>query len=121
SDITALQTTISNTAAVLVRDPVTLLSLLALLIWTQPKLTLISLIVLPPCVVPIIVYSRKVRQSSTAIQNHYSELGKLMIESFTGNRIIKAYNLENKVIGQFRDTSRKFISHYMRVVRSSEM
>src|SRR5207249_4861167 len=70
---------------------------------------------------PIVVYSRKVRKSSAAIQNHAAELANLMHESFTGNRIIKAYNLEARVQHQFADTCRKFISHYMRVVRSSEI
>jgi subfamily B ATP-binding cassette protein MsbA len=44
-----------------------------------------------------------------------------MHESFTGNRIIKAYNLENKMLVDFRAVTRKFVSQVMRVVRSNEI
>jgi len=120
SDTYALLGIVSNATAVIVKDPVTLLALLAWLFWQQPKLTLVSMVVLPVCVVPIVIYGRKVRRSSGALQTHAAKLTEVMGEAFTGNRIIKAYNLEGAVVGQFRDTARKFISHYMRIVRSSE-
>jgi subfamily B ATP-binding cassette protein MsbA len=44
-----------------------------------------------------------------------------MHESFTGNRIIKANNLEEKAIQQFKEVSQRFISHRMRIVRSEEI
>src|SRR5262249_619785 len=84
-------------------------------------LTLVSLIVLPICLVPVSIYARKVRRSAQAVQSHLAELSSLMHESFTGNRIIKAYNLEGRALGQFTQTTRKFIGQMMRVVRSNEI
>jgi subfamily B ATP-binding cassette protein MsbA len=55
------------------------------------------------------------------MQGHISNLTGLMHESFTGNRIIKAYNLEQTVVGQFRATTRLYISQAMRIVRSNEI
>jgi subfamily B ATP-binding cassette protein MsbA len=69
----------------------------------------------------MIIFGRKVRRSARAVQGHTSDLSKLMHESFTGNRIIKAYNLEDTVLGQFKTTTRKFISHTMRVLRANEI
>ncbi len=120
SDTQSLQNVLSNATAVIVKDPVTLASLLAYVLWQQPKLTLLSLAVLPVCMVPIVIYSRKVRRASRALQTHAAELTEVMGEAFTGNRIIKAYNLEETVTGQFRATAQKFIGHYMRIIRSSE-
>jgi subfamily B ATP-binding cassette protein MsbA len=77
--------------------------------------------VLPVCIIPIIVYGRKVRRSAKEMQNHAASLSKLMHESFTGNRIIKAYNLEDAVLSDFRKTIHKFVSHTMRVVRANEL
>lgn len=120
NDTSTVQLVISNMTAVIVKDPVTLAGLLGYLLYQQPKLTLLALVVLPVCLAPIIIYSRKVRRSSRAMQTHMAELSDVMGEAFTGNRIIKAYNLEPTVIDQFRDTARKFIGHYMRIVRSME-
>ena len=121
SDTLQLQSVISSSTSVMVKDPVKLVALLVYVLWQQPKLTLISMLVMPACVVPIVVYNRKVRRSSYAVQTYYAELATVMSESFTGNRVIKAYNLENTVVEQFRSTARKFIAQVMRIVRSSEI
>jgi subfamily B ATP-binding cassette protein MsbA len=121
SDITMLQNTLTSSIATIIRDPAVLIGLAALLFWKQPTLTFISLLVLPLCIIPVAVYGRKVRHSSAAIQNHFAQLTKIMHETFTGSRVIKAYNLESTAIRQFQQLSGKFIGHYMRVVRSIEI
>jgi subfamily B ATP-binding cassette protein MsbA len=121
NDTHTLQGIISGATAVIVKDPVTLVATLGGLLWFYPKLTLISLIVLPVCMAPIAIYGRKVRRASKAMQTHAAELTTVMSEAFTGTRIIKAYNLEATMAGQFRTTARHFISHYMRIIRSMEI
>ncbi|MBI5384615.1 MAG: ABC transporter ATP-binding protein [Verrucomicrobia bacterium] len=120
NDTSTLQQLISYNTATMVKDPVTLLSLLGWLLWLQPKLTLISLLVLPVCALPIVIFSRKVRHSSRAMQAQLADLGGVMSESFSGIRVIKAYNLEPAVTENFRATARRFIGHYMRIVRATE-
>ncbi|MDB6032192.1 MAG: lipid exporter, fused ATPase and inner rane subunit MsbA [Verrucomicrobiales bacterium] len=121
ADIIALQTTLTGSLSIVVRDPAVLIGLATLLLWQQPKLTAVSLLVFPICLVPVIIYGKKVRHSSAAIQSQFAALNQIMHESFTGNRVIKAYNLENKVIEQFKKASARAISHYMRVIRSMEL
>ena len=121
NDIGVLQNTVSYHVATIVKEPVTLLSLLGFLLWQNPKLTLISLAVVPICAIPITIYSRKVRRTSAEIQTRFAELSTIMHESFTGNRIVKAYNLEAHVVQRFHEASAKFISHSMRLVRASEL
>ncbi len=121
NDTAALQHVIGNITGVIVKDPVTLASLLAYLLWQQPKITLISMVVLPVCMVPVAIFSRKIRRSSRAAQTHVAELSSLMGEAFAGNRIVKAYNLESRLIDLFRSTARKFVTQYMRIVRSAEI
>jgi subfamily B ATP-binding cassette protein MsbA len=121
NDTGALQVVLSNATSVVVRDPIKLIGVLGLLFWQQPQLTLISMIALPVCVVPIIIFSRKVRRSSREMQTHTAELTQIMAEAFTGHRIVKAYNLENLVTEKYRATIHKFVSHYMRIIRAMEM
>jgi ATP-binding cassette, subfamily B, bacterial MsbA len=121
SDTQMLQNILNSATAVIVRDPVTLIGMLGLLLWQQPKLTLISMVVLPACVIPISIYSRKVRRASREMQAQTAELTQIMTEAFTGHRIIKAYNLENTAAEKFRETARKSISQFMRIVRANEI
>ena len=99
----------------------TIFCLIGAQLMVQPKLTLVSVVVFPVCLVPIIIFGRKVRRSARAVQMHNAELTNLMHESFTGTRVIKAYNLEATVTDQFRATTRKYLSQVMRVVRANEI
>jgi len=121
SDTMALQNTITGTLAVIVKDPATVIVMAGVMFYVDAKLTLIAMLAFPVCLIPIIIFSRKVRKSATVVQDSYSELSTVMHESFTGNRIIKAYNLEEKAVQQFREVSQRFVNHRMRIIRSEEI
>ena len=121
NDTLVLYNIIGSSFASIIKDPVTVLILLVYLLSQQPKLTLISMLVFPVCLFPIVIYGRKVRRSVQAIQNHSAELTSLMHESFTGNRVIKAYNLEGTVLAEFKATSNKFVGQMMRMLRGFEL
>ena len=96
NDTGALQGIFSGATSVIVRDPVTLVSILAALLWRPEtrSMTLISLMVLPVCMIPLSIYSRKVRRASREMQSQSADLMQVMTEAFTGHRVVKAYNLE---------------------------
>jgi subfamily B ATP-binding cassette protein MsbA len=121
NDTQILYGIIGGSLASMIKDPVTVLVLVCFMVSQEPTLTLVALVVLPVCLVPINIYNRKVRKSARLIQAHMSELSSLMHESFTGIRIIKAYDLEKTVLRQFEDTTRKFFGQVMRVVRANEI
>jgi subfamily B ATP-binding cassette protein MsbA len=121
NDTQILYGIIGGSFASMVKDPVTILILLGYQLTFQPALTLVSIVVLPVCLVPIIIYGRKVRKSASAVQSHNADLTNLMHESFTGNRVIKAYNLETTVTAQFKATTMKYVSQMMRVIRANEI
>jgi subfamily B ATP-binding cassette protein MsbA len=79
------------------------------------------MVVFPVCIVPIVIFGRKVRKSARAVQEYNADLTNLMQESFTGNRIIKAYNLEDTITSEFRATTKKYVSQMMRVIRANEI
>jgi ATP-binding cassette, subfamily B, bacterial MsbA len=123
NDANSLMGIISNATAVIVKDPATLIVTIGALMWdpAQRQLTLISMVVLPLCVIPITIFGRKVRRSAGSMQEQYAEQTTIMTESFTGSRVIKAYNLEPIVAEEFRGISKKMVGHYMRIVRAMEI
>jgi subfamily B ATP-binding cassette protein MsbA len=121
NDTQILYGIVGSSFASAVKDPVTIICLIGYQLVTNTELTLISIAVFPVCFVPIIVYGRKVRRSARAVQQYNAELTNLMHESFTGNRVIKAYNLESTVIEQFKFTTRKYVGQMMRIVRANEI
>jgi subfamily B ATP-binding cassette protein MsbA len=121
NDVYMLQSTISQSLVVIIKEPITIISLAAVLLMQQPKLTLITLVIFPLTLVPFLVYRQKVRKSSAAIHQQQASLSKLLHETFTAYRIVKAYNLEDKMSEDYRKSSRAAISHFMRVLRSTEV
>ena len=121
NDTGALQTILTNIVSVVVRDPISLIGVLVFLFLQQPKLTLLSIIVLPVCIVPIAIYSHKIRRSSRDAQTQSADLVQTMTEGFTGHRVIKAYNLETLVAEKFRENARRSVNLIMRITRATEM
>ena len=120
SDTQMLELTLTRTTQGLIRDPVVVIAMLCVLFSRAPQLTAMFVIIIPFCVVPIAIFTRKIRRSAKAMQSQTAEVTQVMNEAFTGSRVVKAYNLENIVVEQFRAATRKFINHYMRTVRASE-
>ncbi|MGD0815405.1 MAG: ABC transporter transmembrane domain-containing protein [Verrucomicrobiota bacterium] len=119
-DIGILQNMIGVSLVTLIKEPIRLVSYASAALLINARLTLIALITFPLCVIPVVVYNRKVRRAGAAIQTEAASLSKVIHESFTGNRIIKGYNLEDVVAERFKANQKRFIGHFMRVIRSTE-
>jgi subfamily B ATP-binding cassette protein MsbA len=120
NDISILQNMIAVSLVTMIQSPVTIMTWLGVMVGLYPGLTLVSLIVFPICAIPISIYSRKGRRASANSQTEQAALSRVMLESFTGNRIIKAYNLEEVVVAQFKASLNTFRSNFMRVIRATE-
>jgi len=119
-DIGVLQNMIGVSMVTIIQQPITIMAMVIMACTVSLKWTLIALVGLPLCIIPVAVYSRKVRRAGAGIQTEAANLNRVMHEAFTGNRIVKSYNLEQAVVEQFRSNQAKYISHYMRVIRSTE-
>jgi subfamily B ATP-binding cassette protein MsbA len=119
-DVGVLQNMIAVSMVTLIKEPIRLVTFAVAPFVIYPKLAALALVTFPLCVIPVVIYNRKVRRAGAAIQTEAANLSKVMHESFTGNRIIKGYNLEGVVVDRFKANQRKFIGHFMRVVRSTE-
>jgi ATP-binding cassette, subfamily B, bacterial MsbA len=121
NDTQAIHGVIATGFSTLAKEPATVVVILGYLLLVQRQLTLISLVVFPLVLVPIVIYGRKVRKSWRAAQTHTAELSDVMQEAFTGARVVRAYNLEAAVTDRFALTSRKIAGQFMRFVRASEI
>ena len=113
--------TINNSFATIIRDPISIVVLIVALVAMQPRLSLATLVVFPVCLVPVIIYGRKLRKTHSGIHKKFAGAANVLHESFTGIRVVKAYNLENLVVNQFRNALKTIISFFMRSVRASEL
>ena len=120
NDANVLQNMIGVSMVTMIREPVNAATLFAGVVAVDWKLTLAAVAILGLCYFPISIYNKKVRHSGAANQAEAAALSRVLHEAFTGNRIVKAYNLEPVMIERYNQTLKRFISHSMRIVRATE-
>ena len=121
SDTQVLQRTLSTTGSTLLKSLAVLVALAFLLLSQQTGPTLVALLVVPLCAVPVVFYGRQVRQAAQALQADGADWTHLMHEAFTSNRIVKAYGLEAAVLAQCQAAAGKCLGHILRIVRCGEI
>lgn len=121
NDVGMLQSAFAESLASIVKDPVALVSFMIYQVTQQPRLTGLSLLIFPVCLVPVIVYARKIRKSAAAMQNETATVFQGLHEALSGVRIVQAYNLEPIAAAQYRRNMGRFIGQYMRVIRAGEL
>ena len=117
----SVQHALGNAWVTIIREPITVVSLVALLLVSQTHLTLMCVTVLPFTLLPYVAYSRRLRKSAKILSQQIADQGKLVHESLSGYRILKAYNLETKATDDYEHTTRLGANHQMRILRAGEM
>ncbi|HLH55688.1 MAG TPA: ABC transporter ATP-binding protein, partial [Verrucomicrobiae bacterium] len=117
----AVHATIKDAFGVIIREPISILSLVIILIKMEPVLSLFTLLIFPICLLPVALFGRKFRKSNSGIHSKYASLNNVMQESFTGIRVIKGYNLEEAVVEQFQKAAQGITGFFMRAVRAGEL
>ncbi len=118
SDVERVRGVLSEWLADFFRQSFSLLGFLAVLFVKDWKLTVGSLIFVPLVVIPVTRLGRRIRQSSQASQARLGELSQVLQETASGNRVVKAFGMEDFEIGKFRSIARRWLRENMRWIRA---
>ncbi len=91
TDTTLILSVIGSSISVALRNLLTLIGGLVLLMLTSTKLTLLVLLIVPATVVPIVVLGRKLRASSRDNQDLIAQSSGLASEALTAVQIVQAF------------------------------
>lgn len=94
TDTTLLQTIVGSSASMALRNALGLIGGLIMLFVTNPKLTLLLLLVVPVVVVPVLVIGRRVRRASRESQDRVADVGSYAEESLNAIRTVQAFTHE---------------------------
>lgn len=119
-DTESVQTSVGSGLADLVKEPITIISITAMLLWIDPGLTLVGLAFIPLCLGPIVVLGRKMRKAAEQSIRKSSSQASLFLEFIAGIRIIKAFGLEAGQIRKFTEYANEVVHHNVKGVQSRE-
>jgi subfamily B ATP-binding cassette protein MsbA len=90
-DVNNLAAASTSVLTVLVRDSVTVAALLAVLLYSNWKLTIITFVVIPPIAVVVRLFSRRLRQMSRENQRAVGGIAEVLDEAIANQRVVRIF------------------------------
>ncbi len=116
NDVASIQSASSEAVTSLIRDTVTLVSLIGVVFYTDWKLAIVATIVFPLAIYPISVLGKKMRKVATSTQVTMGTLTSLLQETISGTRIVKAFGMEKYENQRFAAENERLFKLNMKTV-----
>ena len=100
----------NNGFADLIKEPFTLLSILAGMFIIDAQLTLAAMVILPLVIIPILVVGNRLKRLARQTVSVGISQGSGLIEALSGIRLIKAYGLERFQLDRYRRESMDLVN-----------
>ncbi|MEO6029739.1 MAG: lipid A export permease/ATP-binding protein MsbA [Candidatus Binatia bacterium] len=114
NDVALVRTALTDAVASVMRDATSLIGLIVVAFVKDPTLALIAFLVFPASVLPIVKLSQRLRRFSKRGQRTLGILTSLLQETVQGNRVVKAFGMEEYERERFQTENRRLYRLYMK-------
>lgn len=121
NDIERIRSIVSNIIPELARELITIIGLLAVVIYQSPLLALFALVIFPAAVYPLSLLAKKMKKISRMSQEQTSDISSVLSEIFSNIEIIKANNAENRELDRFDKHNENFFKLNLKSVKINEL
>ena len=121
NDVAIISSMFTSAITGSVRDGFTVVGLIAVTFFLIPKLAVFTFIVFPIAIYPLFYIGRKIRRVRRGVQESWADLSVLLHETFTGIKIVKAFNMQDHEKKRFAQKSRKIFRLEMKENKVREM
>ena len=118
NDVNLVRSALTESVASLMRDSVSMVALMVVAFLKDWVLATIAFVVFPASVFPIMRLSKKMKRFTKRGQVAKGNLTSLLQESIQGNRIVKAFGMEQYEIERFQQENRRVFTQAIRVSRT---
>lgn len=112
NDVNVMRNAVAHTITGIGKDSLTLLLLVALMLYRDLTLSLATCLIFPLIFYPIIRLGKRLRRVSHSTQDYLGDLTGLLSQLFQGIRVVKAYHAEHYEINRINKNVQK-IFHYL--------
>ncbi|WP_107697646.1 ABC transporter ATP-binding protein [Campylobacter concisus] len=121
NDIERIRSIVSSFIPELIRELVTIMGLLCVVIYQSPKLAFFALVVMPVAIYPISRLAKKMKKISKQSQEKTSDITSALSEIFTNIEIIKANNAQKYEHSRFVEENNKFFKLNLKTVKIEQL
>jgi ATP-binding cassette, subfamily B, multidrug efflux pump len=105
NDIDNVAQSLQQTLNQLLTQGLTLVGVVAMMVWISPLLALVAIVSVPLSMLTIKVIAKRSKARFIAQWTHTGELNAQVEEAFTGHSIVKAFGRQREVEARFRTTN----------------
>ena len=117
NDVNLIQGSVSNAITGLLKDAFTILGLISVVFYRNWKLAIIGCIIFPLAIIPIKEFGKRLRKFSRKGLQRMGSLTTFLHETITGNRIVKAFNMEEYEKRRFAEENDRFFKIILKRVK----
>ena len=121
NDVAVMQSAIVDNLIELVTEGSILIGSLAMMIYLDWKLSLLTLMTIPLVAIAMKIFGRKLKRSSTVIQERVAEITSLLQESISAIRVVKSFVRESYEIKRFEEQNWRNFQAAMKNVKLSSL
>ena len=121
NDLARLESGLQDIPLYLIRDGLTVVALVGVMIWINWRFALGALVAGPMVVTVLVVLGRKLRASSRRAQSLTGEIAHRFQESLHGMLVVKAFNYEEFAIQRFLKDNDSLFQQMMRYQRANAL
>jgi ATP-binding cassette, subfamily B, bacterial MsbA len=115
-----MQMALTSVSSDLFKQPVAVIGAITVLLLMDWKFTVVALILLPACLLPIRSYGLRAKKAVRNEQEGMSEMVVTMQETFAGIRVVKSFAREAHQETEFKRANESQFSNIMRIQRATE-
>jgi subfamily B ATP-binding cassette protein MsbA len=117
NDVNLIQGSVSNAITGLLKDVFTVLGLITVVFYRDWKLGIIALLIFPLSIIPIKEFGKRLRKFSRKSQQRMGSITTFLHETIAGNRIVKAFNMEEYEKRRFAEENNRFFKIVLKRVK----
>jgi subfamily B ATP-binding cassette protein MsbA len=108
NDVQEVESAVMGSLKAVLKEPITIIGYFIALFIISPQLTLFTLIVLPITGGALAEIIRRLKQEAIESQESLGRIVNILDETFSGMRVIKAFNARNFILTKMEDESLKY-------------
>lgn len=120
-DVQFLQSSAMNSVAGVMREGISIIGLLAVIFHRDWELACIAVVILPFGFYPVVKLGKMLRKLGAGAQASLGDLSVILHETFSGNRIVKAFGMEAHEQDRFRDINNQNLRVSLNAVKISAL
>jgi len=108
NDVDKIQQAVSGSMGDFIREIFILIALLVYVFITDWQLAMISFVIAPTAVIPLILFSRQLKKRGMQGQVKIAQIYNILHEAITGNKIVKAFTMEKFELKKFAQATKSY-------------